>query len=132
MTGNPPAKSTQPPGGGTPPVSDHDPWYDMAIYRQYYNAFLEGYVAVLKPIYRSGYPISFEYVGARISSADMKSERLIDGELKQCTAEAYYINGFSDDDIVAIKFDGHDEYYLYHTDKTDVYSLMKIIPPLET
>ena len=132
MTGGPPAKSTQPPGGGTPPGSAHNPWYDMPVYRQYYNAFLEGYVADLTPAYRSGYPISSELIGKHISSADMKSQYYVDGEVKSCKAEAYFINGFSDDDIVAIKFDGHDEYYLYHTDKTDLYSLMKIIPPLET
>ncbi|MCR4638783.1 hypothetical protein [Ruminococcus sp.] len=137
ITGNPPAKSSDPPGGYTPPgggtqPSTHDPWYDMTIYRQYYNAFLDGYVAVLKPIYRGGYPISSELIGKHISSADMKSQYYVDGEVKSCKAEAYFINGFSDDDIVAIKFDGHDEYYLYHTDKTDLYSLMKQIPPLET
>lgn len=132
MTGNPPAKSTQPPGCGTTTGSPHNPWYDMPVHRQYYNAFLEGYVAELTPIYRSGYPISSELIGKHISSADMKSQYYVDGEVKRCKAEAYYINGFSDDDIVAIKFDGHDEYYLYHTDKTDLYSLMKIIPPLET
>ena len=120
-----------PPGVGTQP-STHDPWYDMPIYRQYYNALLDGYVADLTPIYRSGYPISDELIGESISGARMTSQYRVDGVIKQCQAEAYYINGFSDDDIVAIKFDGHDEYYLYHTDKTDVYSLMKIIPPLET
>jgi len=132
MTGGPPAKSTQPPGGGTPPGSAHNPWYDMPVNKQYYNAFLEGYVADLTPAYRSGYPISSELIGKHISSANMKSQYYVDGEVKSCKAEAYFINGFSDDDIVAIKFDGHDEYYLYHTDKTDLYSLMKIIPPLET
>ena len=132
MTGNPPAKSTQPPGCGTTTGSTHNPWYDMPVHKQYYNAFLEGYVADLTPAYRSGYPISSELIGKHISSADMKSQYYVDGEVKRCKAEAYYINGFSDDDIVAIKFDGHDEYYLYHTDKTDLYSLMKIIPPLET
>ena len=132
MTGGPPAKSTQPPGGETPPGSAHNPWYDMPVHKQYYNAFLEGYVADLTPAYRSGYPISSELIGKHINSADMKSQYYVDGEVKRCKAEAYYINGFSDDDIVAIKFDGHDEYYLYHTDKTDLYSLMKIIPPLET
>ncbi|WP_303838806.1 hypothetical protein [Ruminococcus flavefaciens] len=124
MSGGTPAKSTR-------PIND-DPWYDMPIHKQYYNAFLEGYVANLTPAYRSGYPISSELIGEHISSAGMESQWLVDGAVKSCKAEAYYINGFSDDDIVAIKFDGHDEYYLYHTDKTDVYSLMKIIPPLET
>lgn len=120
-----------PPGGGTQP-STHDPWYDMPIYRQYYNAFLDGYVADLTPIYRGGYPISDELIGESISSAKMTSQYRVDGVIKQCQAEAFYIKDFSDDMVIAIKFKDNDDYYLYHTDKTDVNSLMKQIPPLET
>lgn len=124
MGGNQPAKSTR-------PINDN-PWYDMPIYEQYYNALLEGYVADLTPIYRSGYPISSELIGEHISSAEMESQWRIDGEIKRCKAEAFYIKNFSDDKVIAIKFDSHDDYYLYHTDETDVSSLMKQIPPLET
>ena len=120
-----------PPGGGTQP-STHDPWYDMPIYRQYYNAFLDGYVADLTPIYRGGYPISDELIGESISGAKMTSQNRVDGVIKQCQAEAFYIKDFSDDKVIAIKFKDNYEYYLYHTDKTDVNSLMKQIPPLET
>lgn len=124
MGGDQPAKSTR-------PIND-DPWYDMPIHEQYYNALLEGYVADLTPIYRSGYPISSELIGEHISSAEMESQWRIDGEIKRCKAEAFYIKNFSDDKVIAIKFDSHDDYYLYHTDETDVSSLMKQIPPLET
>lgn len=124
MGGNQPAKSTR-------PINDN-PWYDMPIYEQYYNALLEGYVADLTPIYRSGYSISSELIGEHISSAEMESQWRIDGEIKRCKAEAFYIKNFSDDKVIAIKFDSHDDYYLYHTDETDVSSLMKQIPPLET
>ena len=128
---DPRAAATNPNGGDKPPNA-YDPWYDLPIYKQFYNAFLDGYVADLTPIYRGGYPISGEFIGERISGAKMKSQAVVDGEIPQCQAEAFYIKDFSDEMVIAIKFKYNDVYYLYHTDKTDLNSLTKLIPPLET
>lgn len=130
-TTDPRAAATNPNGGDKPPNA-YDPWYDLPIYKQFYNAFLDGYVADLTPIYRGGYPISGEFIGERISGAKMKSQTVVDGEIPQCQAEAFYIKDFSDEMVIAIKFKYNDVYYLYHTDKTDLNSLTKLIPPLET
>jgi hypothetical protein len=118
-------------GGSAPSAGSSDPWYDLPVHKRYYNAFLDGYVAELTPAYRGGYPISSDWIGDHISSAKMKSQYRVEGVVKQCAAEAYYIKGYSDENVVAIKFEGYDEYYLYHTDNTDLNSLMKQIPPLE-
>jgi len=119
-------------GGSAPSAGSSDPWYDLPVHKRYYNAFLDGYVAELTPAYRGGYPISSDWIGDHISGAKMKSQFRVEGVVKQCTAEAYYIKGYSDENVVAIKFEGYDEYYLYHTDNTDLNSLMKQIPPLES
>lgn len=132
VSANPPGGISDPPNGGTTTAESHDPWYDMPIHKQYYNALLDGYVADLTPAYRGGYPISDEWVGERISGAKMKSQKLVDGVVKQCMAEAFRINCISDEKAVAIRFEGHEEFYLYHIDGTDLNGLMKEIPPLET
>jgi len=62
-----------------------------------------------------------------IGSVNMESGQPVEGFIKQCTAEAFHINGIDAESAIAVKFYGHNEYYLYHTRDTDIYDIMKQI-----
>lgn len=114
-------------GGGTggSGSSEEERWSQLTINHRYYYAFIDGY----EEVYVNGYMISSDIVGSWIGEAEMESQTFIDGYIKKCSAEVYSINGYSDKEVVAIKFKGHDEYYLYCKINTDIYELMKKIPP---
>ena len=118
-------------GGSVPLAGSSDPWYDLPINKQYQNAFLDGYTEGIDHIYRSGYQISSDYVGQSISQAVTESSSPVNNEMKRYYAEAYYIRGYSDENVVAIRFEGYDEYYLYLTNDTDLDNIKKQIPPIE-
>ena len=114
-------------GGGTggSGSSEEERWSQLTINHRYYYAFIDGY----EDVYVNGYMISSDIVGSWIGDAEMESQTFIDGYIKKCSAEVYLINGYSDKEVVAIKFNGHDEYYLYCKINTDIYDIMKKIPP---
>ena len=114
-------------GGGTGGSggTEEERWSQLTINHRYYYAFIDGY----EDVYVNGYMISSDIVGSWIGEAEMESQTFIDGYIKKCSAEVYSINGYSDKEVVAIKFKGHDEYYLYCKINTDIYELMKKIPP---
>lgn len=111
--------STEGNGGG----GIYDPWYGLPIYQQFTNAYVSGYTKT----YTSGCVISDRYVGDMIGSVNMESGQPVEGFIKQCTAEAFHINGIDAESAIAVKFYGHNEYYLYHTRDTDIYDIMKQI-----
>ena len=117
-------------GGAAPPSTEgnggggiYDPWYGLPIYQQFTNAYVSGYTKT----YTSGCAISDRYVGDMIGSVNMESGQPVEGFIKQCTAEAFHINGIDAESAIAVKFYGHNEYYLYHTRDTDIYDIMKQI-----
>ena len=117
-------------GGAAPPSTEgnggggiYDPWYGLPIYQQFTNAYVSGYTKT----YTSGCVISDRYVGDMIGSVNMESGQPVEGFIKQCTAEAFHINGIDAESAIAVKFYGHNEYYLYHTRDTDIYDIMKQI-----
>lgn len=114
-------------GGGTggSDGTEEERWSQLTINHRYYYAFIDGY----EDVYVNGYMIPSDIVGSWIGEAEMESQTFIDGYIKKCSAEVYSINGYSDKEVVAIKFKGHDEYYLYCKINTDIYELMKKIPP---
>ncbi len=114
-------------GGGTGGSggTEEERWSQLTINHRYYYAFIDGY----EDVYVNGYMIPSDIVGSWIGEAEMESQTFIDGYIKKCSAEVYSINGYSDNEVVAIKFKGHDEYYLYCKINTDIYELMKKIPP---
>lgn len=114
-------------GGGTGGSGgkEEERWSQLTINHRYYYAFIDGY----EDVYVNGYMIPSDIVGSWIGEAEMESQTFIDGYIKKCSAEVYFINGYSDDEVVAIKFKGHDEYYLYCKINTDIYDIMKKIPP---
>ena len=112
-------------GSGGSGSSEEERWSQLTINHRYYYAFIDGY----EEVYVNGYMISSDIVGSWIGEAEMESQTFIDGYIKKCSAEVYSINGYSDKEVVAIKFKGHDEYYLYCKINTDIYELMKKIPP---
>ena len=99
----------------------------LPINQLYCFAFIEGD----DNIYITLYMISREYVGAWIGRADMLAGQLTDGQENIRTADVYFINGFSDTEAVAIKFDDHDGYYLYYGPNADVYKITRSIPTAE-
>ena len=102
-----------------------DPWYNLPLNQQFNNAYIDGYGA----IFVNGYLISPEAVGDWIGVAVMQSQAPVEGLTRTCKAKVYYLNDISDDTAVAIRFNGYDEYYLYCVSGTDIYDMMKIIPP---
>ena len=112
-------------GSGGSGSSEEERWSQLTINHRYYYAFIDGY----EDVYVNGYMISSDIVGSWIGDAEMESQTFIDGYIKKCSAEVYLINGCSDAEAVAIKFKGHDEYYLYCKINTDIYDIMKKIPP---
>ena len=114
-------------GGSAPSSCSSDPWYDLPVYQAYADAFIDGYAK----IYHSGYKISSDIIGGDIAAARMKSSYPVEGTVRTFYAYAYYINGFSSENAVAIRFDGQREYYLYLTDDMDLDNIKKQIPPLE-
>ena len=114
-------------GGCGPSAGSSDMWYSLPLYQAYEEASIDGYAET----YYSGYRISSELIGGNIAAAKMKSGYPVDGVVRTCFAYAYYINGLSSENAVAIKFDGQTEYYLYLTDDMDLDNIKKQIPPLE-
>ena len=114
-------------GGGTGGSggTEEERWSQLTINHRYYYAFIDGY----EDVYVNGYMIPSDIVGSWIGEAEMESQTFIDGYIKKCSADVYFINGYSDDEVVAIKFKSHDEYYLYCKINTDIYDIMKKIPP---
>ena len=115
-------------GGGCGPSPENpDLWYSLPDYMAYEDASIDGYTE----IYHYGYQISSDNIGGNIGTAVMKSSYPVDGVIKTCNAYAYHINGFSDENIAAIRFDGKSEYYLYLTEDTNYFYIKMQIPSIE-
>lgn len=111
-------------GAGNEHIGEEQ-WAQLPINQRYYNAYIYGY----EDVYVNGYRIPSDIVGDLIGSAEMHSQKRIDGKIKKCEANAYFINDYSDDIVVAIKFEDSDQYYLYCNQYSDIYEIRKIIPP---
>lgn len=118
-------KTTEYSGGAGNELSGEEQWAQLPINQRYYNAYIYGY----DDVYVNGYRIPSDIVGDLIGSAEMHSQKRIDGKIKKCEANAYFINDYSDDIVVAIKFEDSDQYYLYCNQYSDIYEIRKIIPP---
>lgn len=114
-------------GGSGPSPEGSDLWYSLPDYLAYEDASIDGYTE----IYHFGYQISSDNIGSNIGTAVMKSSYPVDGVIKTCNAYAYHINGFSDENIIAIRFDGKSEYYLYLTEETNYFYIKMQVPSLE-
>lgn len=114
-------------GGGSGGGSGGSTGEQLPINQQYCFAFIEGD----DNVYINLYMISREYVGAWIGRADMIAGQLTDGQEDICTADVYFVNGCSDAEAVAIKFDDHEGYYLYYSPNADVYKITRSIPTAE-
>ncbi len=119
-------------GGGTSGGSsggdssyEKQQWLQLPINERYPYAYIYGY----DYIYNSMYRISSDSIGAWIDNAEMLSGQLNAGEEQKCPADAYCISGYSSEEIIAIKFQENNEYYLYGRNIMDFYEIMKTIPP---
>ena len=119
-------------GGGTSGGSsggdssyEKEQWLRLPINKRYPYAYIYDY----DNIYISMYRISSDIIGTRIGSAEMLSGQLITGEEQKCPADAYCISGYSSEEVIAIKFQENDEYYLYGRNIIDFYEIMKSISP---
>lgn len=97
------------PSGGDSPITDPQSidWETLPIEKKYLKAVLDSniiYLSVDKEV-------PLDILGDYLSEAQMKG---YDGENEHsCIAKAYRIKDYSDNEVIAIKFDDIDKYYFY-------------------
>ncbi len=104
--------------------SSDEQWNLLPINEKYCYAYIHGY----DRIYTSLYPITSDYAGEWIDSAEMLGSQMIEGQEMKCVADVYSVKGITDASAVAIKFEGNDSYYLYYKPNADLYNIMNTVP----
>ena len=104
--------------------SSKEQWDQLPINEKYCYAYIYGY----DRIYTSLYPITSDYAGEWIDSAEMLCSQRIEGQEMKCGADVYSVKGITDASAVAIKFEGNDGYYLYYKPNADLYNIMNTVP----
>jgi hypothetical protein len=107
--------------------SSEEQWKQLPINEKYCYAYIYGYDRV----YTSLYPITPDYAGEWIDSAEMLGSQMIEGQEMKCGADVYSVIGITDTSAVAIKFEGNDGYYLYYKPNADLYNIMNTVPQAE-